>query len=243
MTQNLWLAVTAAVLLQSPFAAAQVHNNGVKTACINNNCRSKALPRHYKTVPTRRISPVSRSLAVFENNLSGTKNAYFANSRNACDKGFRFQIASNGSGVCSPRRTFSPSLNTNVGKALNDRQLDDTTLTPSNESGPDVSQDVRERVQAAREVFPDLNQTRDPVEQVEEVVEAQSFRQSIPEDYSTPRQRRSLQRQTVQMVNNSFNAANIKPLDENMFKNTFAIPGVHPNRCAGKRAQSRRCQE
>lgn len=242
MARTLWLALTAAVLLQSPFAGAQVHNNGVKTACINNNCRSKALPRHYKTVPTRRISAVSRSLAVFENNLSGTKNAYFANSRNACDKGFRFGVSSNGSGICSPRRTFSPTLNTDVGKALNDRQLDDTTLMPSSETGRDVSQDVREQMRAAGEMLLDFNQTRDPLEQVDEVVEAQSFRQPISEDYSTPRQRRSLQRQTVQLINNSFEAANVKPLDEDMFKNTFAIPGVHPNRCAGKRAQSKRCQ-
>ena len=226
MARNLWLALTTAALLQSPIANAQIFNNGVKTACINNNCRSKSLPRHYKALPSNKISSVTRQLFVFENNLSGARNAYAAGSKAACERGFRFGVTRTGAGVCSPRRPFSPSLNTNVGKALNDRQIEDTTLEPSTETGSAVSLEVREQLQGATEVIPNLNRTRATLIQVEEVVEAQAFQQEILPEYITPRHRRSVQLQTVRAVNASFLSADVDPLNEDMFRNTFPEAGA-----------------
>ena len=226
MTKNVWLAVTAAMLLQGSLANAQVFNSGVKTACINNNCRSRSLPKQYKALRTNRISRVTRRLFVFENNLSGTRNSYAAGSKAACDRGFRFGVTSTGAGVCSPRRTFSPSLNTNVGEALNDRQIDDTSLEPATMEQSAVSLEVREQLQAAKEVFPKLNRTRATLIQIEEVLDAKGFQEPVPAQYFTPRHRRAVQRQTVLSVNESFKAADVTPLNEDMFRNTFPEAGV-----------------
>ncbi len=226
MARNLWLALSTAALLHCSVANAQIFNNGVKTACINNNCRSKSLPKQYKALPSSKIGSVTRQLYVFENNLSGARSAYAAGSKAACERGFRFGVTRTGAGVCSPRRAFSPSLNTNVGEALNDRQIEDTTLEPSTETGSAVSLEVRQQLQGAKEVIPDLNRTRATLIQVEEVVEAQAFQQEILPEYITPRQRRSVQLQTVRSVNASFKAANVDPLNEDMFRNTFPEAGA-----------------
>tara|TARA_B100002052_G_scaffold200368_1_gene182853 strand:- start:1703 stop:2401 length:699 start_codon:yes stop_codon:yes gene_type:complete len=226
MARNLWLALGTAALLHCPAVNAQIFNNGIKTACINNNCRSKSLPRQYKALPSNKISNVTRQLYVFENNLSGARNSYAAGSKAACDRGFRFGVTSTGAGVCSPRRIFSPSLNTHIGDALNDHQIEDTTLEPSTETGSAVSLEVREQLQAANEVIPNLNRTRATLIQVEEVVDAKAFQQEILPEYVTPRHRRAVQLQTVRSVNESFRAADVDPLNEDMFRNTFPEAGA-----------------
>ena len=227
MARNLWLALGIAALLHCPVANAQIFNNGVKTACINNNCRRKSLPRHYKALPGQKIGSVTRKLFVFENNLSGARNAYAAGSKAACEQGFRFGVTRTGASVCSPRRTFSPSLNTNVGEALNDRQIKDTTLEPSTETSSAVSLEVREQLQAAKEVIPNLNRTRATLIQIEELADQKTFSEDLPAESVMPRPRRRwIQQQTVRAVNESFKAADVDPLDVDIFSKTFSEAGV-----------------
>ena len=91
---------------------------------------------------------------------------------------------------------------------------------------PGISLEVREQLQAAKEVIPNLNRTRATLIQIEEVVDAKAFQQEILPEYVTPRHRRAVQLQTVRSVNESFRAADVDPLNEDMFRNTFPEAGA-----------------
>lgn len=227
--------------LLAPEALAQhIHNNGTKTACINKQCRRRPLTQRYFTVDNANAGKVLRDMDItYKNDFTGIKNPYIGLKRSDCLDGFEFKRAASGEGgVCSPRRRldpraprasagsdFMPVLNTRMRDALNEQVFDDTFAQGSAVSGAAVSNLSRTSIEAAKRMLAEMDQRRDPLIQIEELKESAIFQAGVEGEEARPKNLRALMKRTVTLVNQTFQQADITPIDQDMFSNTFLGSG------------------
>lgn len=227
--------------LLSPQALAQhIHNNGTKTACINNQCKRRPLTQRYFKVDNANAGKVIRDMDItYKNDFTGIRNPYIGLKRSDCLDGFEFKRAASGEGgVCSPRRVldpraprtsagsdFIPVLNTRLSDALDEQVFDDTLALGSVVSGSEVSNLSRTNIEAAKRTLTEMDQRRDPLIQIGKLKESANFQAGVEGEEARPQNKAALMKRTMNLVNQSFQQADLTPIDQDMFSNTFQGSG------------------
>lgn len=214
------LLITASTLTPMEASAQQIFNSGSRSACIENDCRSKSLSQQYHTTPTRRLNSTIISLNEEQNDLYGTLGAYEAERKSDCRKGLTFLRVFNGSdlrGVCSP---MTPRLNTTLQTAFQEIHLEQTSVHQSTLDSSEINQVIHSNISAARDTIPTMNRSYDPIEQIS--TNASKIKDPAP-PYTVPHSRRAIERLVTQTINQTFQATTeVHPLRGDIFDQPFS---------------------
>ena len=214
------LLIAVSTLAPHGAIAQQIFNSGTRSACIENNCRSKPLAKQYHKAPNQLINSTIISLNEGQNDLYGTLGSYEAERKSDCRKGLTFLRVFNGSNlrsVCSP---MTPRLNTTLKAAFQDIPLEKTTVHQSTLDNSSINQAVNQNISSAKSTIPTMNRTLDPIDQVTTGATQKSFKSST---YTAPTETRTIQQLTTQTINQTFRATTeVHPLRDDIFSQPFS---------------------
>ena len=183
--------IVAAIGQAGDSAAQQIYNNGVKTACIERDCRSQKLPR--KFITTRRPNNTVLELSESENDLRVLEQRPF--------RVLNTTLTQSG---------FGPSFRNSL-------------TTDGEVYGDAVEEEVSHQNQAAEEVIPSMNRTLDPIIQISDAAETQSFKEEPEPPINAPTTLDGVFRQTLNKINQTFSITpDVNQLRPDIFDQPFS---------------------